>query len=574
MSTRVRAIEILRPGPPGEGMDPGQVAELEAATIGMPTVVTKNYTRHLSRYASLAAAVADLPDSGADGGEIHIDGEVSWTVGFGQNVLPAKVALTGRGPDRSALVLTSAANPALHINSASGVAIANLSIVVPAGVTPSAGGGGVAIWGACENVTLHDVWFDRAGRSIYADGSMGAVPGTIRELDMRGVKALNSPTSTGIDLADVDGYSLIDVTSSGHHSDGLKLRKKVLNGSIIGGHYNDNGKSGIGGGINGFAGGDSFTIAGGTETARNGSDGISLKSGEPNRTDAANYGYVRRIQISDINSHHNVGRGIDLSHSEPLDLTSPMLATVTVTGGMLVENGEQGLLNNARNVTVTGVHAIRNGTYGFSDLQRAMDSRYDSCVAIANSQSAAGTYDGFLLAGNSGSLVNCLALGADADTIGQTSDYDSLTKYHRYGFRIHTDAVGRWELTNCESRYHANAPTSNGIRVDSANVVAIIHADGTLTPMAQAVNGGIGSIYTKTDATNPEDVYWVKSSGAPNSLTTGWVRMLGSVPARASLPTAALAYVNQMLVRTSDNTLHICLPDGVGGYAWKQVTLV
>lgn len=44
----------------------------------------------------------------------------------------------------------------------------------------------------------------------------------------------------------------------------------------------------------------------------------------------------------------------------------------------------------------------------------------------------------------------------------------------------------------------------------------------------------------------------------------------------AALPTAASQYRGRFFLKTNtsaEDTLHICVSDGVGGYAWKQVTL-
>lgn len=518
MSVRHIVHERLIPGQTGDGISPPEAAIIRNQIDTMPTVIAGNYTKRLGNYESLAAAIADLPDGGANGGEIQVDGEVPWT---GNVQLPSGLHLTGRGAASTALVMDQGASvPALQLDSVRDVLLGGFSIIVPEGVTPTPGGGGASIIGACERITLHDLTFIRPGRGVNVQGAAGPTPGTVKALYLLNLRVEDSPVSTGIDLSDVEDWIVRDAWSSGNHGDGLKLRKKTLNGLVAGGFFRSNGQGGIGGGINAYAGGDSLIIQG-VDVSFNASDGLSIKSGALNRDDPAGYGYIRRLQISGVRARGNGERGVDLNTTgDTADI--PIMASVSLSDTMLIENGKAGMINNARNATISNVHAIRNQEDGFHTGSFAIDAQYTNCVAIANGQKAANTYDGFIFYGHGGSVTNCYANGADADDVGVPADYDSLTAYHRHGFAFGAAASGRWIVSGCASRKHATQTSSSGIRCYGTDGDIQIHQDGAGAPGSSAIYGGVGSTHFKTSGANIG--LYIKTSGAPNDLT-GWQRV-------------------------------------------------
>lgn len=70
------------------------LTKTEADGFYGPTVIMGNYTKRAENYESLAAAIADLPNGGADGGEIQVDGDLVLPQSY---AIPGKVWLTGKG---------------------------------------------------------------------------------------------------------------------------------------------------------------------------------------------------------------------------------------------------------------------------------------------------------------------------------------------------------------------------------------------------------------------------------------------------------------------------------------------
>ncbi len=497
----------------------GRVTAVESDVTALPTIIAGNYTKRLGNYESLAAAIADLPDGGANGGEIQVDGEVPWT---GADV-PPNIHITGRGANSTAFVMDVHNIPALRIDSVENVLMGGFSVIVPDGITPTPGGGGIMVLGASENITLQDIALKRPGRGVNVAGAQGTTPGTARNVQLLNLRVEDSPESSGVDLSDVERWVLRDAYLCGNGGDGLKLRKLTRNGLVQGGFFNDNGQGteGVGGGINGYAGGDYFAVIG-AETSGNASDGLSLKSGGLNTTDPENYGYVRRIQLVAVRSMGNAGYGIDM-HIVSADwdnMNAPVMASTAISDCMLIENGSDGLANYGRNTTVSNVHSIRNGGHGFFDGHRAMKSQYVNCVAISNGRNAVNTYDGFHFMGQGGQVSNCHANGSDAIDIGSVADYDTSTAWHRHGFCFAAVASGRWRMRDCESIRHATQTTSSGIRCYGTGGDIQIHQEGGGAPGSSAIYGGVGSTHFKTSGANIG--LYIKTSGEPNDHTTGW----------------------------------------------------
>lgn len=260
-------------------------------------------------------------------------------------------------------------------------------------------------------------------------------------------------------------------------------------------------------------------------------------------------------------------------------------STFTIVGGLFENNvsssvSGDGMYIGARNVTVVGAIAKKNGRHGFHVESRAIDTLITGCLAIANSQTSAGTYYGFSLVGNGGQLSNCRAIGVDSDEVDNIADYAGLTVYHQRGFGVSPSATGQWILNTCRSTYHTVTNPANGVGMASSAAttatVLILDQTGIVNPMTNGVHGSPGSTYILTGGTNEDEVRWIRVSGAPGTSLDGWKRMAGGIPKRAALPTAAAQYKGQMMLKdnagVSDDALHVCIQTS-SGYAWRQVTL-
>lgn len=557
---------------------PPRVAAVETATIGLPTVVTKNYTRHLSRYADLAAAIADLPNAGADGGEVRVDGEVDWAA-IGTASIPSKIHLIGRGPGSTVLYSgTNPTAPMLEVDGASDVVIADMAFRLPSGGTGGTEGFPVSIVGDAANVLLDRIDGEGFNDTIHVDGSLGTAPGTVRSLTIRNARANASPSAYGMVFNHVDGLTIENSEAHENYLDGLKLREMTKNVKVVGGFYNNNGQvrvatgTGAGDGIDAFAGGDTFTIMGATFN-ENWGNGITIKTDALTRDEPETYGYVRDAQVIGVTCNDNrLGSGAGFytmpghfGGAAPL----PMASNASFVGGEFRGNTNYGLLLGGRNMTVTSPMVRGNGLNGIFVADEALDVTIVAPVVIANSQQGAGTYSGVIVRGKGVAIRGGIVLGVDAEEVFSEADYSGMTVYHAYSVEIASTAdrvyvdLDRSKYTTASTHTIRSFMTSGQCRIaHKASGRAFTY-------------GGPGSTFFNETATTPADVWWVKLSGAPNSVT-GWHRM-SDPPRVTSLPAADS--LNKGLMVTKDNggasedTLHICVQTGASMYAWKQVTL-
>lgn len=576
MSVRHIVHERLIPGQSGDGISPPEAAIIRNQIDTMPTVIAGNYTKRLANYESLAAAIADLPNAGADGGEIQVDGEISLT---GQIAPPPNVHLIGRGAGSTILRGPSGINaPLLTLDGASGAVVADLSLLPPEDASHGTSSRAISIIGDTDDVTVERVTASGFAMNVRVEGAEGTTPGTVRNLALNGVRADNATGSYGFNLSNVDGVVLSHCTGNYNWLDGLKFTAQTRNVKDVGGTYNHNGQSYIGGGgsagdgIDAFAGGDTFTLIGTTCDYNNG-NGITIKTDSLTGTDPGTFGYVRNVQIVNVTCrHNNPGNGMTF-YSLNYPTPTPHIQKGVMTGGHFEGNKLRGLWVDGMTFTAIGPMAIRNGREGIMVDEHSLFVSLVDPTVIANSQDSAGTYHGIDLNGSHIALRGGTILGVDDDTIHAEADLAALTKYHKRNVYVQPTARDVYVDVDFED-YSVDA--GSGIHINATGGPAVQQTFDTISPRG-LTQGGPGSWFVNTEATNEADVYWVRRNVAlpPNS-TQGWKRLSG-LPVVTSLPAAADHSEGDMVMLKSGGvapgTVHICVNTTGNTYAWKQVTL-
>lgn len=464
--------------------------------------------------------------------------------------------------------------PAFNIDGKTGVQIRNLQGAKIAGAALSSRGYLAWIHGASADTLIEDVLADGFVSAVQVGyGPTGVADGIAERITLRRVTALNSPSLFGFCLDDVDVALIDDCHARGNWLDGIKLRKLTNNVTIRGGSFNQNGASGLGDGMDAYAGGNAFTIDG-TIFKANASNGFTIKSGDLNQSTQADYGRMQNVIVRDVRAIDNAGIGGYLTVTDPTDMTEPLVNGVAITGGVYDRNGANGLYLNAANVTVNAPIVRRNGEHGIVTSGRAFQVDINDALVIANGQSAANSYDGININGSYIRVNGGQIVGIDADDLAIESDQANLTKLHRYGIEI-ASAANQVEVNWPACRYM----NSHGIHDSGATGVAIVNQRRGGNPTATGTYGAVGSHYVRDYSSNSEDgheTHWVKTAGGRNTPTTGWTRLIVGAPV-TSLPQASEALRGLVLQLHGGagvaDTWNICAKKADDSYAWFAVGL-
>lgn len=577
MSATHYVHRIITPGLSGDGIDAAEAAALRADVAGMPTVISGAYTKRLGNYASLAAAIADLPDGGANGGEILIDGEIPWST---TATVPAGVHLHGRGSGNTALVAPAGINvPLLDLDGASGAQVAGIAFRKEAGAAAGANADAILIRGASSDILIDDIDADELRNAVRAEGSMGTTPGVIERLTIRSSTGRRSPNSYGFVFGDVDVLTLLDCHGLENWLDGFKLRKSTRNVTVIGGSGIGNGQGYLtdpglyaGDGIDAYAGGDTFSISDFVANENYG-HGVQIKSGDLNETDPVGYGYVRRFEVNHVHATGNlVGAGLQLNLSNPASTTEPLMTNYNVNGGMFAGNAGPGVRSRGRNVVLSSVHAIRNTGPGIVISPKSMDTKVVTPMLIANGYPTEAGAHGIEIYGHNVDVLYPTVIGRDSDTINSDADYTGTT-YTNRAISIHNGASGVINIVRPSMRYCMDG---NRVRVDSGVTAAVFIDEIRTANPTDVVMGSPGSVVTKTNASFPWEQNWIKrGTEGPNS-TNNWAP-LGAVYTVDTLPSATARWKGLQLLLAKngagDDELYICVQSGPSSYAWRKVTL-
>lgn len=552
----------------------GEWTSEKAKIAGMPEFISGNYTKRVENYPSFAAAVYDLPDHGAKGGRLLIDGHLPVSSSFS---VPSGLELVGRGSGSSALIAPAGVNfPVLTLDSVANAVVSGLSILKAPGAKATGNGDGVRVLGASRDVLIKDVVAKEFVNPFYVDGHLGTNPGFAERISFHGTRAHRSPSGFGYRLDWVDVVTFLDAHALENWLDGFKAHGKTLNISITNGSSRRNGQifvvTGLDGGdgFDGYAGGSTFLTMGFITDENNG-HGMQVKSGPLNRDDLANYGQVDNLQIIAHRAVGNTNYGATVHVNDGADLTQATPGPAILMAGYFAENTLGGIHWQARNGEIHGPVARRNGQNGLTLGTRAIDTTVFGGQYIGNGYPTPNTGTGIYDGGENTVIYYPTIIGRDTDQLRTEADY-SGDIYTNLAVRIASTAKGTHVLHYHDKSFRHSTTNAHQVDVTSGATV-IVHYAGTGNP-GRAGSGG--STYTRVDAASPEDKFWVKADvGAPSS-TAGWVRRVQTTT-RTSLPTASASYVGMTIYlkpnSSTAGTYHVCREtSSAGTYEWLQVT--
>jgi hypothetical protein len=318
--------------------------------------------------------------------------------------------------------------------------VRDLRIVKASGAVAGANGYGVLVAGNSTGVRIANVTADGMSVGFIASGILGTVAGTVKQVVFERCRALNSNVF-GFQADDTNGLELVHCSSTVSGLDGAKLRKKTYNVTVTGGYYTG---AVAGDGMDCFAGGDTFTIQG-TVFADNGHNGLVVKNDTLTRDDPASYGYVRAVNVTGLIATGNKGSGIACHRGSGNDTTISLVNGVNFSSCQLNGNGNYGLYLNARNVTVSGITARRNGMDGIYLEPACRDVDLIGCHvagnSIGNPYTAVSSRDGFHIDGRRIRIIGGSSNGSDPDIVLNDADMAAGTKKQRYGLRVEVAAT-------------------------------------------------------------------------------------------------------------------------------------
>jgi len=329
--------------------------------------------------AVVAAALAKAGENG--GGEVYLPaGRYLVTQPL---TIPSGVTLRGESRGATRLVLPAdAAFPLLNIDNAHDVVIRDLTLQQEGDkATKSAG---VAIENGSRFIVVENVNLKGFGRGF----SVGRTDKTeCANLVFRGCRA-EETRSFGFDFNNCREVLVESCYAYRNWLDGIKFRKKTRDITIRGGEASYNGTSRLvkgnsnGNGVDAFAGGEGFLIDG-LVCEHNQGSGIYMKTGGLN---LQGFGVVGNAMISNVRCRYNVGSGLDINRSGGDLSPAPLLANVTVVGGIFEGNTSSGIYVRGRNVVIVSPIVRSNGHHGI-DLASAYEVDIANPIIAGNGHS-------------------------------------------------------------------------------------------------------------------------------------------------------------------------------------------
>lgn len=328
---------------------------------------------------AIRAAIAKVR---SDGG-----GEVALPAGryriSGSLQLSTGIQLRGEGKRATRLIVPKNVEfDAISLEGASDVTIRDLGLEEEnASIDGKPKGGAVAIDDGSRFVLVENVLVEgfrggfRVGRKEKE---------TVANVVFRNCRAERSG-SFGFELNHCREVLLDSCYAFRHWLDGIKLRKQTRDVTIRGGEASDNGTSRDkdprwnGNGVDAFAGGDSFLIDGLVVEYNRGS-GIYMKTGGLQNE---GFGTVGNAMISNVRCRYNIGSGLDINRSGGDLSDAPLLANVSVVGGVFEGNDASGIYVRARNVSVVAPNIRKNKGHGI-DLASAHDTTVTGAMISGN----------------------------------------------------------------------------------------------------------------------------------------------------------------------------------------------
>jgi hypothetical protein len=502
--------------------------------------------------------------------------------------VPSDCIVESAGPGLAEIQVPAGSSfPVFDVDGAHTVVIRGFRFTRAPGAPLRGDADGVRIRGPAEDVLVEQCQADGFVHGFRVVGEDGTTPGTARRISFVRCRADNSPTSWGFQIDDANLVLFDDCHATGNWLDGFKMRKRALNVTVRGGSSIGNGVGFLsnpdvyaGDGLDAYAGGDSLLIDGFVAEGNWGS-GLTIKTGQLQKTDPEGFGYVRDVQLASVRANRNMGAGLYLTRSDPLDPAEPLVNSVVVTGGQFegngalsdwtpetrynvgarrmnrglvyqavtpgasarsggpagisrdivdgtahwryVTNASPGLYLEARNVSVQGAMIRDNQGPGVVVADRAMDVELSGLIVTGNGRAAAGSFPGISVAAARrvcvrGGVFN----GVDGAAIASDGDHATLSRYQSHPVRV---AQGATDIEVIGAR-GVNHAVSDFPRVEMTTGKAIVSGLSGAGAPTGLIFGSVGSTWIRTDAPTAADVAWAKTSGPPNDPVVGWQRVV------------------------------------------------
>ncbi len=382
---------------------------------------------------------------------------------------------------------------------------------------------GIQVGGQSSDTLIENIHVDGCFRGFNIAGGEGHHPGISQRVTLRDCLATHSTTPTantgqfGFNIDDCDQVTLINCHANHHWLDGLKLRKKTRNVTIMGGSFNHNGEAkaggGAGDGIDAYAGGDTFNFSN-IICEHNYGNGITIKTGPLNNPpDAANYGYVKNANLSGLRMCHNAGNGVYIGRSSSDEPSEPLVSGITIHGGLFEGNGLSGIYLRGRNISAIAPFVKGNGREGITVAPNTFDADIIAPKVLANATNKPGYYPGILISGTRIKIRGGTINGKDANTVTQDGDYAALTAMHNHGIVISDKATD--VLIDEVEVMHSASPVEFLCKMTKG--ICIINQKGEDSPEGKRY-GGPGSRYIQINGA-PGSILYLKQSGFDVS---GW----------------------------------------------------
>lgn len=371
--------------------------------------------------AAIRAAIAKAQKTG--GGEVVFPAgryRVSESI-----AIPTGTQLRGVSKTGSRLIApTGVLFDLFTLDDVQDVTIRDLGIIEEAAAEGKSRGCAIAINGKSRFITIENVFVEGFQRGFSIGRAEMGIASNIVYRNCR----TESSRSYGFDVNQCREVLLDSCYAYHHYLDGIKLRKATRDVTIRGGEASYNGMSRLkdpklnGNGVDAYAGGDAFLIDG-LVTEYNQGSGLYMKTGRYQEKEGD---IIGNAMVTNVRSRYNIGSGLDINRSGGDTVSDPLLANVTVLGGVFEENTSCGIYVRGRNIAIMAPIIRANASHGI-DLASAFDVTVNGALISANSQKEPGVGHGISIGSGplgghrihiSGGVINGIGMKPNQITAG------------------------------------------------------------------------------------------------------------------------------------------------------------
>lgn len=427
--------------------------------------------------------------------------------------------------------------PVFELDGKTGVSIRNLQGGKLSGSALSSTAYLVWIHGDSSDILIEDVLGDAFMTTVQIGfGTTGDADGTVSNVVLRHVKAINSPSIFGFTVDDAENVLLDSCHAEANHLDGYKIRRNAKWVTLRDCVAKGNGVGAVADGVDAYAGGNTLRILGGDYSEHSG-NGVTIKTDTFQATDLATYGPVHKGGIRDAIARDNGGSGFGVysfysgpspapSPDEMTDATTPLIALYSLADCHAEGNANYGFLFNGLGIVGSNLIAIENGLDGFHIGQRSLFTTLNSPVAMGNSQTTTNTRYGIYIADGADYITinDPVSIGAYAEGVKTLAEIAALTPTQKTGIYVE-DTADHVLIDHPLTPYNVQA---QGVQTwgGSGKIQTVHHRPGASNASAShggvGAFGGIGSTWIRSDPTLSANAIWRKTSGLPNQPTVGW----------------------------------------------------